>query len=69
MKSGDLVRINLPERARELPSYYYHGYMGLVLNITKHETQGQPNRMATVLVDGTERAFSERYLELIDDPS
>lgn len=69
MKPGDLVRINLPERARELPSYYYHGYMGLVLNIAKHETQGQPIQTAVVLVDGTERAFSERYLELIDDPS
>ena len=67
MKPGDLVRVNLPERARELPSYYYHGYMGLVLNITKHETQGQPIQTTTVLVDGVERAFSEKYLELIDE--
>lgn len=31
MKPGDLVRINLPERARGLPSYYYHNYVGFLV--------------------------------------
>ena len=66
MKPGDLVRINLPERARLAPSYYYHDYVGIVLSVTKHESQGQPKRVATVLVDGVERSFSEKYLEVID---
>ena len=66
MKPGDLVRINLPERARGLPSYYYHGYIGVVLRVTKHESQGLPSRSVAVLVDGMERGFSERYLEVID---
>ena len=65
MNPGDLVRINLPERARELPSYYYHDYMGLVLSITKHETQASPKRTAIVLVDGMERVFSGEYLEVV----
>jgi hypothetical protein len=63
---GDLVRINLPERARELPSYYYHDYVGVVLRVTKHESQGLPMRSVAVLVDGMERGFSEKYLEVID---
>lgn len=67
MKAGDLVRINLPEMVRSAPSYYYNDYVGLVLDIVKYESQGQPNRIAKVLVDGIERAFSERYLELIDE--
>ena len=65
MNPGDLVRINLPERYRSVPSYYYHNHLGLVLDIVKYESQGQPNRIAKVLVDGTERAFSERYLEVV----
>jgi hypothetical protein len=67
MKPGDLVRINLPERARELPSYYYHGYVGFVLRVTKHESQGLPSHSVAVLVDGMEREFSEKYLEVIDE--
>ena len=66
MNPGDLVRINLPERYRSVPSYYYHNHLGLVLDIVKHENQGLPNRTAAVLVDGVERAFSEKYLEVID---
>ena len=67
MKPGDLVRINLPERCRELTSYYYHNYLGLILDIVVHENPDLPNRTATVLVDGVDRVFSEKYLELIDD--
>ena len=67
MNPGDLVRINLPEMVRSAPSYYYNDYVGLVLDIVKYESQGLPNRMAKVLVDGVERGFSERYLEVIDD--
>lgn len=65
MKPGDLVRINLPERCRELTSYYYHNYVGLIIDIVKYESL--PNRIAKVLVDGTEREFSELYLDLIDE--
>ena len=65
MGPGDLVRINLPERARELPSYYYHGYVGVVLGVAKHESQGLPMRSVVVLVDGMERGFSEKYLEVV----
>lgn len=65
MKSGDLVRINLPERARELPSYYYHDYVGIVLSTTKHESQGPELFTAVVLVDGVERGFANKYLEVV----
>jgi hypothetical protein len=67
MNPGDLVRINLPERYRELPSYYYHNYVGLILDIVVHENPDLPNRTATVLVDGMERGFSERYLEVVNE--
>lgn len=67
MNPGDLVRINLPERYREVPSYYYHNYVGLVLDIVIHENPDLTNRTATVLVGGVARAFSERYLEVIDE--
>ena len=66
MKPGDLVRINFPESARILPSYYYHGYMGLILSITKHETQSSLKHVAIVLVDGVKRIFFGEYLEVID---
>ena len=67
MKPGDLVRINLPERCREFSSYYYHNYVGLVLDIVVHENPDLTNRTATFLVDGVDRAFSERYLEVVDE--
>ena len=67
MKPGDLVRINLPEMVRSAPSYYYNDYVGVVLRVTKHESQGLPSLSVAVLVDGMEREFSERYLEVVSE--
>lgn len=68
MKPGDLVRINLPEHVRSAMGYYYHGYLGLVVDTTVKDSFDKVTLFAEVLMqDGIRRQFSQRYLEALDE--
>lgn len=67
LEVGEMVRVHLPARARNVNGYSYHGLPALVLEVNTEPHWDRQAYTYLCLVEDVQRSFSRQYLIADDD--